>query len=431
MKSLYSIFFFSFITLCSCVEPQNSFSKIPPGVWRGILYLSENPQFAGSKKEIIKKTDFTGEMPFNFEVIYTDKDHFYIELINDTERIKIEDVEFNTAKSINKDSVTIHFKEFDTRIEALYENSTMEGKWIVNYKDNYSISFKATHGKDYRFEPVKKDQPKNFSGTWEAIFDSGSENAYPGVAVFKQNGSKITGTVETETGDYRYLQGDVFGDKAFLSCFDGSHAFMIEAKLNGDSTLTGSFRSGKHYTVTWDGKKNEKATLKDAYGLSKSTTESPVNFSLPDHQGRMVSLKDEKFAGKVKILDIMGTWCPNCKDATIYLKELKKNIQYKNVEVISLAFERYRDSIKSQNMLDVYKKKNDLTWDLLLGGYYDKKEAQASLGFIDKVVAYPTLVILDKNDKVSHVYTGFYGPATGKYETFKTDFEGKLGALLK
>ena len=431
MKSFCSILLLSIVTLSSCVEPQNSFSKIPPGIWRGVLYLSENPQFAGSKKEVLKKTDFTGEMPFNFEVIYTDKDNFYIELINDTERIKVEDIDFGTAKSINKDSVTIHFKEFDTRIEALYENSTMEGKWIVNYRDNYSIAFKATHGKEYRFEPVKNDKPESFAGKWEAVFDSGSDNAYPGVAVFKQNGSKITGTVETETGDYRYLQGDVFGNKAFLSCFDGSHAFMIEAKLNDENSITGSFRSGKHYTVSWDGKKNNNASLKDAYSLAKATTTGAVNFTLSDHKGKIVSLKDSKFQNKVKVLEIMGTWCPNCKDATDYLKELKNKPEYSNVEVISLAFERYRDSIKSQNMLDVYKQKTKLPWDLLLGGYYDKKEAQASLGFIDKVVAYPTLIILDKSNKVSHVYTGFYGPATEKYAEFKKDFEGKLTALLK
>ena len=416
--------------LFACVEPQNSFTKIPPGMWRGVLYLTENPQFAGSKKEVLKKTDFTGEMPFNFEVIYMDKDHFYIELINDTERIRVDDIEFGTAKSINKDSVTIHFREFDTRIEALYENATMEGRWYVNYRDNYAISFKATHGKEYRFEPVKNDPPKNFSGKWAANFDPDTENAFPGVAVFRQNGSKITGTVETETGDYRYLEGDVFGDKAYLSCFDGSHAFLLEAKLTSENNISGSFRSGKHYTVVWEGERNESATLTDAYSLAKANTTEVVSFTLPNHNGKKISLADSRYQNKIKILDIMGTWCPNCKDATNYLKELKKNEKFSNVEVISLAFERYRDSLKSQNMLDIYQKKNNLDWEILLAGYYDKKEAQASLGFLDKVVAYPTLVILDKNNQISHVYTGFYGPATEQYKRFRQDFEGKITALL-
>ena len=309
----------------ACVEPQNSYSKIPPGIWRGVLYLSENPQFSNSKKEIVQKTDYSGELPFNFEVIYTDKENFYIELINDTERIKIEDIVFTNGKSQNKDSVAIFFKEFDTRIEVLYENSTMEGTWHVNYRDNYSIKFKATHGKDYRFEPNNKPISANFSGKWEAVFEPNTENAFPAVAVFQQNEGKIVGTIETETGDYRFLEGSVYGDKAFLSCFDGSHAFLIEAKILSDGSLTGSFKSGKHYTVSWEAKRNNQATLADAYALANSTTSTGINFELPNQVGNIVSLNQEKFKNKVKILEIMGTWCPNCKDATVYLQELKNN----------------------------------------------------------------------------------------------------------
>ncbi len=425
----FLIFSILIIGINSCVEPQKSYTKIPPGIWRGVLYLTENPQFSDNKKEIIKKTDFIGELPFTFEVIYEDKDNFYIELINGTERIKVTDNEFMTAKSINKDSVVIHFKEFDTRIEALYENSTMEGSWIVNYRENYAIRFKATHGKDYRFEPSNKPLTANFSGKWQAVFDPNSKEPFPGVAEFKQNKDKITGTIETETGDYRYLEGNVIGSKAYLSCFDGSHAFLIETKLLNDTTLTGSFRSGKHYTVSWDGVKKDNPTLADAYSLSKATQSSSINFSLPDHNGKLVSLNDPKYQNKIKIIEIMGTWCPNCKDATVFLKELKSKPAFENVEIITLAFERYRDTIKSLAQLSVYKEKNNMDWDLLLGGYYDKKEAASALGFIDKVVAYPTLIIVDQNNKINHVYSGFYGPATAKYASFKTEFENRVKAL--
>jgi thiol-disulfide isomerase/thioredoxin len=427
---IYATLLISSIFFNACIEPQNSFTKIPPGIWRGVLYLTENPQFAENKKEIVQKTDYNGELPFNFEVIYTDKDNFYIELINDTERIKVDDIVFTNAKSINKDSVAILFKEFDTRIEALYENSTMEGTWHVNYRENYTIKFKATHGKDYRFEPNKKPLTANFSGKWEAIFDPNTENAFPGIAVFQQNENKIIGTIETETGDYRFLEGNVYGDKAFLSCFDGSHAFLIEAKILQDGSLSGSFRSGKHYTVGWEGKRNEDATLQNAFSLAKSTSTKAVEFSLPDQNGKMVTLNDEKYKGKVKILEIMGTWCPNCKDATLYLQEMKKNPAFTNVEVVSLAFERYRDTTAALSLLNIYHEKNDLEWDILLGGYFDKKEAADKLGFLDKVVAYPTLIILDNQNVIQHVYTGFYGPATDKYESFKQEFETKLNEVI-
>lgn len=57
----------------------------------------------------------------------------------------------------------------------------------------------------------------------------------------------------TNTGDDRYLEGVVNGDRLHLSVFDGSHAYLYEAKiLNGQ--LSGIYRSGKHYKTYWEGK---------------------------------------------------------------------------------------------------------------------------------------------------------------------------------
>jgi hypothetical protein len=109
---------------------------------------------------------------------------------------------------------------------------------------------------------------------------------------------------------------------------------------------------------------------------------------------------------------------------------MKKNPAFSNVEVLSLAFERYRDTTAALSLLNIYHEKNNLEWDILLGGYFDKKEAADKLGFLDKVVAYPTLIILDTQNVIQHVYTGFYGPATDKYESFKQEFETKLNEVI-
>ena len=65
----------------------------------------------------------------------------------------------------------------------------------------------------------------------------------------------------TETGDYRFLEGTVQENKFWLSVFDGAHAFLFEGKILNDNELTGTFRSGKHYTTTWAAKRNADATL--------------------------------------------------------------------------------------------------------------------------------------------------------------------------
>ncbi|HOY14435.1 MAG TPA: hypothetical protein PLY70_14905, partial [Saprospiraceae bacterium] len=108
----WSVFAFvcsSFIFMNGCIEPQSAFSKIPPGIWRGVLYLRETPKVVKDKDEITYKTDYTGELPFNFEVIYDNDSIFHIEIINGEERIKVTDITFGKTKAMIKDTITFGF----------------------------------------------------------------------------------------------------------------------------------------------------------------------------------------------------------------------------------------------------------------------------------------------------------------------------------
>jgi len=60
---------------------------------------------------------------------------------------------------------------------------------------------------------------------------------------------------------------------------------------------------------------------------------------------------------------------------------------------------------------------------MLIAGYYNKKEAAKALPMLNKIISYPTMIFLDKNDKVIKIHTGFSGPATSAFAGFKTDFE--------
>ena len=122
--------------------------------------------------------------------------------------------------------------------------------------ENYAIRFKAKHGRDHRFTQLKKEPLFDISGKWETTFGIDKSEPYPAIGEFKQSGNKLTGTFLTETGDYRFLEGTVQANKMYLSVFDGSHAFLFEAKLMEDSTLIGSFRSGNHYKTLWEAKRN-------------------------------------------------------------------------------------------------------------------------------------------------------------------------------
>jgi hypothetical protein len=101
----------------------------------------------------------------------------------------------------------------------------------------------------------------------------------------------------------------------------------------------------------------------------------------------------------------------------------------KDVAVISLAFERYKEKEKALQVLKTYKEKTKMNHELLWGGYYDKKEALKQIPQLDTLISYPTLLYLDKNNIIRKIYTGFSGPATPAYEKQKSEFKATINAI--
>jgi thiol-disulfide isomerase/thioredoxin len=425
----YLVFVVLIFSVLGCVAPNKTFQKIPPGIWRGVLLLDRAPQMKyGDDRDIVKKFDYDAELPFNFEVVYDNDSIFHIVIHNAEERIKVTDISFGRDKSTAKDTVIINFPIYDTQIRAIYEDGVMEGDWIVNYKENYRIPFKAVHGVADRFERISKDKPVNVAGNWECTFEIGTEDEYKAVGVFEQEGDVLTGTFLTETGDYRFLAGKVIDSKLYLSAFDGAHAFMFFGKIMEDGNITGTFRSGSQYTTNWEGKRNESFTLGNAYQLTKSTGKA-LDFAFVNESGKMISILDDRYKNKSKIIQIMGTWCPNCMDETIFLQDYFENNPDEDFAIISIGFERYKEDQKSLEALRRFKSKMQIQHEVLYGGYYDKKEAVQKIPQLDKIMSYPTLIMTDKDNKIVHIHTGFSGPATPGYKAFVEDFKQKLEVI--
>src|SRR5262249_27609038 len=65
----------------------------------------------------------------------------------------------------------------------------------------------------------------------------------------------------------------------------------------------------------------------------------PLRFSFPDLDGHPVSNTDRRFAGKVLLVVITGSWCPNCHDEAPFLTELYRTYKSRGLEVVALSFE--------------------------------------------------------------------------------------------
>jgi len=416
------------VMFSSCLETPNNFEKLPPGTWRVVLKLTD-PDQADSDFSVAETDGMIDyfKLPFNMDVKYTEDNKMEVYIINGEERIPIESVNYGRDPRTAKDTLQLGFVAFDSKMDGYYEGNFIEGFWKVpNRNKDYQIPFIAYYGESHRFDIPQVKSTSDFGGKWKVTFEYDNEDKYPAIGQFVQNGNKLSGTFMTETGDYRYLDGNAYDDKMKLSVFDGAHAFLFSGKLTND-TIYGEFRSGKHYKSKWMSVKDEAFELTSPYEMTKAVPDEKVDFSFVSSANKKVSINDSNYQGKYKLVNIMGTWCPNCRDEIKFLKEVQK---YNNdIAIISLAFEKYRDEKKAINVLQKYKQQMAFNWPILLGGYANKKETSETFSFLDKIYSYPTLLLIDDKNNIVDIHTGFYGPATEEYKTFKKEFFEKLKRL--
>jgi len=229
-----AVFIFIFVVLSLAVTHA---AKLKPGTYRGVLVLDSINNI---------------ELPFNFEVSYQGKKP-QIMIRNAEEKILVNEIK------IKGDSVFIKMPIFDTEFRVKRVGDNLEGLWINRYrKENNKIKFKAEYNNTNRFPFTPGKANPYFEGRWETTFGVGTKDTSKAIGVFHhlEQTDYVTGTFLTETGDYRYLEGMKKGNELYLSCFDGSHAFLFIAKLENDR-LNGIFYSGAHWKEKWTAVKND------------------------------------------------------------------------------------------------------------------------------------------------------------------------------
>jgi thiol-disulfide isomerase/thioredoxin len=335
-------------------------------------------------------------------------------------------------RSIAKDTIRITLPVFGSYITARFEQDALSGEWWDPGRgDDYQIPFRARFGKTHRFELPVQSGSEEFGGTWKAMISVNTENPYPAIAIFEQDENQISGTFLTETGDYRYLEGNIEEDRMYLSTFDGSHAYLFEAKLLDDGTLAGTYRSGVHYKTYWTAARNDTFALADPYTLTPlADTSGPLEFQFVNPDGEQVSLTDPRYVGKPKVVTIFGTWCPNCRDENAFLADYMKMHPNPGFEIISLAFERL-DSTRAIQAIQNYKTHFEIPWEMLYCGSSRKTEVAATLPIFESFISFPTMLFLNAENHVLKVHTGFYGPATDQYAKFVKEFEETIRDLTQ
>lgn len=398
----YFLYFTVYLSLgfYACTQPNtNSINnqettQLTAGIWRGVLNIGNDTTPL--------------EIPFNFEVINNQK----IVIHNGDEHIEVTDINYDKKDN----SFSIKMPVFGSEFKLVNHQDKWEGEWFNYNKKDYKLPFKAIHNTPERFQGIASSKTAaQLKKRWKVTFSPETEDSYPAIGLFNvlENGT-VTGTFLTQTGDYRYLEGGLNGKELSLSCFDGAHAFLFKATLHEDGNLKGNFWSGKHWQEPWIAVPDESFELAPMDKLTHlKKGYDKLAFRFPNINGDTLSLEDARFQGKPTIVQLTGSWCPNCMDETRFFVDVYKEYKSKGLEIIAIDYEIINDFKTFQKNVARIEKDLGIEYPIVFGGPAKKSEAAKTLPMLNHIMSYPTAIFIDKNGKIREIHTGFSGPGTG------------------
>ncbi len=358
---------------------------------------------------------------FNAEVVRKSDSSFIFRIRNADEILEAQ------MLALGEDSFKIEMPVFANHFLVKVEGERMYGKYVNPDAEDYYLPFEAKYGKTERYPNTQNLDPLN--GYWRIDFNPSTEKVSSGKAYFEVVNGEAHGTIMTSTGDFRYLQGSAAAGQLYLSAFDGAHVYSFEATLY--DTIQGRFYSGRSYMAPFIMYKDESFELPDPDTLTYlKEGYSSIDFAFPNLEGDTIRLSDERFKDKALILQISGSWCPNCYDESKYLSEVYRKYQNDGLEIVCLSFERARDYKTAQKRLAKMQGDLQMPYPVLLAGATRSDKAAEKLPMLNHVMSYPTAIYLDREHQVRKIHTGFAGPGTPVWEDYVSENDAFLQKLI-
>jgi thiol-disulfide isomerase/thioredoxin len=298
---------------------------------------------------------------------------------------------------------------------------TLDGDQLKGTYINKRANAKPQDVRAHRFTPVLvgADNPPALAGNWEmrrkAEEATASRDTRTWHLMLRQSGADVSGAILRIDGDTGTLAGHWQDGKLVLSHFAGERPNLLEATVNPDGTLAVRLNRTANYLAA-------RSTEARALGIPEPPDPSrytnvkdpttPFQFSFPDVTGKIVSDTDAMFRGKVVILAIGGSWCPNCHDEAPFLSELYTTYHAKGLEIAGLMFENDPDPAGYRPRVQSFIKRYNVQYPLLIPG--TTQMINEKLPQLVNFGAYPTSIFLGRDGKVRSVHAGFASPATGE-----------------
>lgn len=365
-----------------------------------------------------------------FDVIFNGKPRPELKIINGEEQIIL--------KCVQKKSDSLVFTFPFSSGKIVFHRKTHHGYWLNLNKADPSrfplvlyFSNQLEINYCHRFDQSYNDSTDGFLGTFEVAFNDPKESS-SAIGMFYQQGPRIVGTFRTQTGDFRFLSGGIFGEKLKLSCFDGYHAYLFEAHKDSSGRLQGEFFSGSRYHANWTGIKKENADLLPMNSINSSKVPyDHLNINVKTLKGKEQVLDSSNFMGRPTVIQILGSWCPNCLDESLYFTALSTSELFRSIRFVGVAFENGKTDKEKINRIQAFSNRTSLKYPLYLGGGASSSDAEKVFHQLNGVYSFPTTLFLDKKGRIVEVHSGFDGPATGAYfELLKNHTEALLLKLI-
>jgi len=344
------------------------------------------------------------EIPFPFEISESDSTIQGSFLNGDLEIT-------STASRVEHDTITFRFDQYGAYIEATYRDGVLDGHYTRGTRT--PLAFRATRAPAAR--TVHGVAP-SIAGVWRIPTESRKgEKAWR--FIVRQDGAEVSGAILRVDGDTGNLTGSYRDGTFVMSHFSGARPLLLEVTLEDDGSLT--LLQNRRTTLTAVREDSEAAAaIAEPTDPSMHTTvanpSEPLRFAFPDLEGRIVTNEDPRFAGKVVLVNIGGSWCPNCHDEAPFLAELYRTFKDRGLEIVGLSFEE-AEQLENPTRLRAFIERYDLGYTFLLAGETDQLNEKVPQGV--NLNTFPTTFFVGRDGLVRAVHAGFPSPGSGSFYT--------------
>jgi thiol-disulfide isomerase/thioredoxin len=339
----------------------------------------------------------------------------------------------SSSGSLASGHLILEYDILETTLEVTFLDDQFAGTYRFKRSNGAPLLIRA-----HRFVPAPADAATapQVSGSWEmrripqevkTASDNQTWNLF-----LRQSGAEVSGSILRVDGDTGFLTGHWQNGKLVLSHFAGQGPLLFEAKLNADRILTIALNRGANYIAVRKSEARAKGVPDPPdptrYTSVKDPT-APFRFSFPSLDGKIVSNTDPQFKGKVVLLAIGGSWCPNCQDEASFLVDLYKEFHSQGLEIVGLMFEADADPALARPRVQTFIRRFGIPYPMLLAGTPD--DINQKIPQLVNFGAYPTSIFLGRDGRVRSVHAGFASQATGQeFVRLKGEVRGLVQRLL-